>query len=204
MDFIDYVFCTHTHYDHTDPYTIKNLLYVNQKAKFVISEAVKDCLADYGVPSDRIIGVCADKEYSHCDISFTPVPAAHEELHTDSNGNFLELGYKIKFGNTSIFHSGDCSMYDGLEDRIKGSDIVILPINGSDYFRTKNDIIGCFDSREAILLAKSVGAKMLIPVHFDLYSVNDVNPAYFVDTLVKLNPYQPYHIFIPGEKYIIG
>lgn len=205
LDFIDYVFCTHAHFDHTDPYTIRDLLSVNRKAKFIISDAISDCLPEYGVPMERIIRVNADTNYTLCEkLSFVPVAAAHEELHRDEKGRFLELGFKIKFGNTVLFHSGDGCMYDGLTESIANSDILILPINGRDYFRNRNDIIGCFDSREAVLLAKETKAKLLIPVHFDLYSVNEVNPAFFVDTLYSLNPSQEFHIFMPGEKYIFS
>ena len=54
----------------------------------------------------------------------------------------------------------------------------------------------------AVTLAKTIGAGMLIPVHHDLYEVNQVSPAYFVDVLMKINRTQRYHIFVPGERYI--
>ena len=93
-------------------------------------------------------------------------------------------------------------MYEGLTERLTDIDIAILPINGRDYFRNSLDIIGNFDSLEAVTLAKIIGAKLLIPVHHDLYEVNKVNPASFVDTLMTHNRTQCYHIFAPGEKYI--
>lgn len=203
LDFIDYALFTHEHYDHTDPYTIRDMLCTNTKAKFIISNSILPCLIKYGVPEERIIGADAGKSIGlNNGIEIMPIPSAHEKLNLDSKGRYMELGYKMIFGNTKIYHSGDCCMYDGLEDKISGCDIVILPINGRDYFRNKNDIIGCFDSSEAILLAKAAKAHMIIPVHFDLYAVNEVNPAHFVDTLTKLAPKLPFHIFAPGERYI--
>lgn len=203
LDFIDYVFCTHEHLDHADPETLSDMSKVNIKAKYFVSEAIKDTVSGYLKNPDSVIGVYADKEVNLEDgISFVPIPSAHEELHTDKNGNYLELGFKLKFGNISLYHSGDCCMYKELADRIKGTDILMLPINGRDYFRNADDIIGCFDSVEAITLAKEAGAKLLIPTHFDLYSVNAVNPAYFVDCLYRINSTQSFHIFMPGERYI--
>ena len=35
LDFVDYVFCTHSHYDHADPETLKNINSVNKKAKYI-------------------------------------------------------------------------------------------------------------------------------------------------------------------------
>ena len=93
-------------------------------------------------------------------------------------------------------------MYDGLPQRLIDIDAAILPINGRDYFRNANDIIGNFDSAEAVTLADTIGADLLIPVHHDLYAVNKVNPAHFVDTLMTIAPRQKYHIFAPGERFI--
>lgn len=203
LDFMDYVFCTHSHLDHADPETLSEMSKVNNKAKYFVSEAIKDTVLSYIENKDAVIGVYADKEIILGDgISFIPVPSAHEELHKDENGNYLELGFKFKLGNTGLYHSGDCCMYEDLAERINGTDILMLPINGRDYFRNSDNIIGCFDSVEAITLAKKAGAKLLIPTHFDLYSVNAVNPAYFVDCLYRINPTQSFHIFMPGERYI--
>jgi L-ascorbate metabolism protein UlaG (beta-lactamase superfamily) len=93
-------------------------------------------------------------------------------------------------------------MYDGLLPRIQKIDLAFLPINGRDYFRNENDIIGNFDSVEAVTIAQKAKIKTLVPVHHDLYEVNRVNPAYFVDVLMNINPKQRYHIFAPAEKYV--
>lgn len=204
LDFVDYVFCTHTHYDHTDPDTIDGMLKTNQKALFFGCPEVAKAFRSYGVPEDRIKTLCAGKSFSLFDsVSVTSVPAAHEELHRDENGEYTETGFLFNFAGTRLFHGGDGCPYDGLEEQLKGTDILILPINGrDDYRRYVQDIIGCFNSTEAITLAKNIGADMLIPVHFDLYDVNCLNPAIFVNDLQKLNPAQKFHIFMPGEGYI--
>ncbi len=204
LDFVDYVFCTHAHFDHADPYTLSEIAGVNKKAKFIVSEAIKDVISHYGIPSENLLGVeCDKKTILENGISVTAIPAAHEELHKDENGNYFEVGFLFEFGKTRIFHGGDGCPYDGLENRIKGCDILILPVNGRDYYRTQVlDIIGCFDSTEAALLAQNCGADLLIPTHIDLYNVNRINPAEFVDKLYAVNPYQKFHIFAPGERYI--
>lgn len=204
LDFVDYVFCTHAHYDHADPETLTAIAKVNTKAKFYVSNAIVPALLGYGLDRDRIVGLSCDKQYALCEsISVTPLPSAHEELHRNENGDCEEVGFRFTLGNISLYHGGDGCPYDGLEERLCGVDILLIPINGRDYYRRYVcDIIGNFDSREAVLLAKNIGAKLLVPTHFDLYDVNCVNPAHFVDTLTSLNPSQGYHIFAPGERYI--
>ncbi|MBQ8526708.1 MAG: MBL fold metallo-hydrolase [Clostridia bacterium] len=204
LDFVDYVFCTHAHYDHADPYTLGKLNKVNKKAKYIVSAAIADTIASYGIAKENIIGLECDKKTSLCrDIAVTAIPSAHEEFHMDGNDNFLEVGFRFELGNISIYHGGDGCPYDGLEERISGCDILMLPVNGRDYYRTNVcDIIGCFDSTEAAIIAKRSGADLLIPTHFDLYDVNCINPAEFVDKLYRVNPGQKFHMFAPGERYI--
>lgn len=204
LDFIDYVFCTHSHFDHADPDTLSVIAKVNTKAKYFVSAAITDVIEGYGIPKEKITGLKVDEKLIiDEDISVTALPSAHEELNVDGNGDYLEIGFKFEFGDKSVYHSGDCCPYDGLEERINETDILIMPINGRDWYRKNiKDIIGCFDSVEAITIAQNTKAKLLIPVHFDLYSVNEVNPAHFVDCLQKYAPGLPFHIFAPGEGYV--
>lgn len=202
LDFLDAVLCTHTHYDHADPWTLSKIAEANPKTKFIVPAPETEVIASYGIDKERIIPAYADRQITLDGYIITPIPSAHETFHTDDNGNYRELGYIIDDGNNRIFHAGDMCMYDGLIQRLNNIDVSILPINGRDYFRNGNDIIGNFDCTEAITLAKKIKTKLLVPVHHDLYEVNKVNPAFFVDTLMNVNREQSYHIFVPGEKYI--
>ena len=204
LDFVDFVFCTHDHADHADPYTLSGIAKTNGKALFFAPQGVKQRLVGYGVPAERVCGVATDKFISLCDgIGVTAVPAAHEELHPDGMGGFLEVGYKFSLDGITLYHSGDCCPYDGLDERVKGSDIMIMPINGRDHFRRyEHNIIGNFTVRETVLLAKRSSAKLLVPAHFDLYPLNGEDPAAFVSAVYKFAPGQPFHIFMPGELYV--
>lgn len=204
LDFIDYVFCTHAHYDHADPDTLTAICRVNPKAKIFVSAAIRDKICGYGIDEGRVIGLSAGKTVSLTkDIDVTAIPAAHEELHPDENGEYAEVGFRFRLGSTEVFHGGDGCPYDGLIEKIKGCDVMLLPVNGRDYFRTNvQDIIGNFTDREAVLLAKECGADLLIPTHFDLYAGNGLAPSAFVETLYAENPTQKFHMFMPGERLI--
>lgn len=204
LDFIDYILCTHSHFDHADPDTLSALAKCNPNATFIAPAPIVDNLLSYGISSDQMIGAVADENLELDGFSITPIPSAHEELHQDENGNYMELGYKIIVGNTTIYHAGDCCIYDGLVERLMNVDVLMVPINGRSYFkRYEDDIIGNMTAEEAVVLAKKVNADMIIPMHYDLYSVNCVNPAHFVDTLMTINPMQKFHMFTPGERYIL-
>lgn len=217
LDFIDYILCSHEHFDHADPWTLQTLARINPDAKFIIPSPMQDTILSYGVTQEQIIGANADQAISlnmfpskttaeccsESKITVIPIPSAHEELHTDAIGQYKELGYKILLGNLSIYHAGDCCIYNGLLKRISNADVMMLPINGRSYYKLQNDIIGNMTVEEAILLAKEGDAGMLIPMHYDLYEVNGINPAVFTDTLFQMNPRQKYHMFTPGERYIV-
>jgi len=40
-------------------------------------------------------------------------------------------------------------------------------------------------------------------MHFDLYDCNAVHPAQFVDAILRTNPAQAWHMFRPGERYVL-
>ena len=74
LDFVDYVFCTHDHADHTDPYTVSGIASVNKKALYFAPQGVSDKLIEYGAPADSVCGVCCDSYTELCDgIGFAAV-----------------------------------------------------------------------------------------------------------------------------------
>lgn len=205
FDFVDYVLCTHAHFDHSDPATLSVIAKVNSKAKFIVPKPVRETILSYGICDDRMIDAVADEVLNLDGCKVVPIPSAHEELHVDENGNYYDLGYKILLGDTSIYHAGDCCIYDGLAERLINVDVLMVPVNGRSYYkRYIEDIIGNMTSEEAIILAKEVNAGMIIPMHYDLYDVNRINPAHFVDCLFSMNPTQKFHMFAPGELFIIN
>ncbi len=204
LDFLDFVFCSHIHDDHADPETLRAICAVNQKAVFVVSAAIADAIAEMDIPKERILPMYTDCPTQIGGFSVTAVPAAHETLHKTAENCYAEIGFLFTFGTHTVYHAGDCCLYDGLADRICGAEVAMLPINGRDYYRARANIIGNFDCAEAVTLAKQIGASLLIPMHFDLYPNNGESPARFVDCVERIDAGRAYHIFAPGEKYILG
>ncbi len=190
LDFVDFVFCTHAHFDHTDPDTIAGLAAVNTRARFFAPPPAADPIETYRLTDE---------------ISAVAFPAAHEELHPDGAGGYAEVGYRITLGDFVLCHTGDCCPYDGLADHLSGCDVLVAPINGRDEYRTKTlDIIGCFDADEALTLAEQAGAGLFLPAHYDLYDVNGADPAEFEACRASRHPAQACARLKPGEGRIFG
>ena len=203
LNFIDYVFCSHAHADHADPDTLTALKIAAPQAKFVGCKAVTAVFKKCGIEKERIIFARADEEILPEEgLSILPVPAAHEEIVRDAQGNCQALGFVITLGNIRFYHAGDCCIYDGLAQRVQDVDIAVLPINGRDYYRLKDDIIGNMDCQEAAQLAKEANFALTIPVHYDLYPINCLNPGWFVEAMARFAPGQAFHLFQVGEKYL--
>ena len=203
LDFIDYILCTHEHFDHADPETLSILAKVNPTAKFIAPKPIRETILSYGINPNLLIDAVADVTLHDDEFDITPIPSAHEELRVDANGNYMDMGYIISTGNHSIYHAGDCCLYNGLTERLMNVDVLMVPVNGRSYYKLRDDIIGNMTAEEAIILAKETNAGMIIPMHYDLYDINRINPAYFIDCLFSMNPTQKFHMFVPGEVYII-
>lgn len=113
-------------------------------------------------------------------------------------------GYIVRVGGVTICHTGDTVMYDGLVERIRDNqvDILLAPINGRDYFRTRRDIIGNLSAREAADLAAAAGVRLLIPTHWDLFAGNSENAGHLFEYLARFHPEQPCHYMARGERFI--
>ncbi len=204
LDFVDFVFCSHGHMDHADPDTLSVLAEINKKAKYVVPAPIVQKVVCFGVPAAAVIPARDSEILSLGGISVQPIAAAHEVLHTDARGDFEEMGYKLTLGAHTLYHAGDCCLYDGLKEKIGTADVALLPVNGRDYYRLSQNVIGNMNALEAVTLAQEIHASLLIPMHFDLYTVNGISAASFVDAQERHGTRQAYHIFQPGEKYIFG
>ena len=204
LNMLHAVLCTHSHYDHADPWTLPQLAKVNPDVKIIVPAPEMNSIAAYGIEKSRIVPARAGVAIDVGAFSIMPIPAAHEVLHTDEHGDYRELSYIIDNGEHRIFHGGDMCLYDGLHSWLKNIQVAILPINGRDAQRNANDIIGNTDCAEAVQLSKEIKADLLIPVHHDLYEVNKADPADFILAIKKIHPEQNYHIFSAGESYVYG
>jgi L-ascorbate metabolism protein UlaG (beta-lactamase superfamily) len=177
----DLVICTHRHTDHMDGATLTALTAANPDLRICVPRAEVEHAAAIGLERNRIVEMSAGETFRPLEgVSVTPIPAAHEQLSTDANGEHRFLGVIISTGTTTIYHSGDCVPYDGLADILRDAEIEIalLPVNGRDAYRQRHGVPGNFWVDEAIELCEAARIPTLIGHHFGLFDFNTVPPEH--------------------------
>lgn len=189
LNHISAIFITHDHADHCDPDTIIPILRNNPKCKIFGPQTAVDLLLVKGVSKQSCQSVQVYKPQRYGDVHFTAVPSAHYELQQNpQTGEYPFLGYVFQLDHIVLYHSGDTILYDGLVKQLGQMsdhiDICILPVNGRDAKREQMGITGNLEPAEAVWLAAEVGAKTMIPMHNDLFKINQREPN-LVDDCVR-------------------
>ncbi|CAA9441443.1 MAG: hypothetical protein AVDCRST_MAG28-438 [uncultured Rubrobacteraceae bacterium] len=199
----DAVLLTHNHVDHTDSETVMPLAEASPDARFVASFTAHDTLTEAGLDKDRLVVPEVGNVLSVAGATVTAIPSAHTGLEYNPERGYPYLGYVIEWGGVTIYHAGDTVIYDGLIKALSPwhIDVAFVPINGRDYFRTKNGIVGNTDFREAAELAETLDVGVIVPTHYDLLAFNAADPGHFVSYLYRLNPSRRHKILRPGELF---
>ncbi len=199
LDFINVVTSTHNHTDHLDAETLGPLFDVNPELELVIPEANRAFVVDrLNIDAKKPRGMNLGRRIPIAGFEIHGVPAAHENLETDADGNHLFMGYVARFGPWTVYHSGDTVPFEGMEVLLKrwSIDLALLPINGR---RPERRVSGNLWGREAAQLAKDIGARMVIPCHFEMFEFNTERPDEFVGSCQELE--QPYQVLRAGERW---
>ncbi|HET9487544.1 MAG TPA: MBL fold metallo-hydrolase [Chryseosolibacter sp.] len=199
LDCIDIVTSSHNHTDHLDGETLIPLLKSNPDIALLIPEANRDFVAErVGCNREFPVGISDGETAEIKGVTFHGVPAAHNTLERDAKGNCKFMGYVMQFGNFALYHSGDTLWYEGMEKILKpfGVDVAFLPINGNDPSR---GVAGNLNALEAARLGKEIGARFVIPHHYDMFKFNTADPVNFIAEADKSG--QPYVVLKPGERW---
>ncbi len=191
---------SHNHTDHLDAETLIPVLKNNPDIKFIIPEANRDFVAErVGCENKFPVGLNDERSVTVDEFTFHGIPAKHNEIERDANGNCRFMGYVIAFGKYKIYHSGDTLWFDEMIELLKpfAADVALLPINGNEPARK---VAGNLNCEEAARLGKTINAKCVIPCHYDMFMFNTVDVNIFIREAEKLN--QPYKILKGGERFI--
>lgn len=202
LDFIDIVTSSHNHTDHLDAETLIPILQRNRDIALIIGEANRDFVAErLKVSKEFPIGLNADDSVVVKNFKITAVPSAHESLEADERGRHKFLGFVTEFGPWTVYHSGDTVLYDGLAERLRRwkIDVALLPINGRAPERR---VAGNLNGREAAALGKEIGARMVIPCHYEMFEFNTASPEEFAQKANSIS--QHYCVLRAGQRWSSG
>lgn len=186
---IDAIFITHDHADHCDVDSLKIIYKNNPNCKIIGPKPVREKISSFYSISNTIEYSKRLKSDVRVPIEYFPLPASHPFYQEEKSLIEMDcLGYLIKMDGIAVYHSGDTVLFDNIVSAIKARgwkiDIACLPVNGRDEQREKMGIIGNMNVNESIDLAIAIGAKWMIPIHNDLFLINQENPAY-VDSILN-------------------
>lgn len=193
LNIIDVVTSSHNHTDHLDGETLRPLLQVNPELRIIIPEANRQFVAErLGIGPHLPLGLRDGESITIGKFRLTAVPAAHEQVGPEY------LGYVVQFGPWAVYHSGDTMLYEGMAERLRQFpiDVALLPINGRAPERR---VAGNLNAREAAGLGKAIGARIVIPCHYEMFTFNTADSREFVEAALAIG--QPHRVLRCGERW---
>ena len=155
----DYIFITHSHYDHFSP---EDILKVKKDTTKIIvpnemnnDEEIRITIEDLGFAKDDIFYVVPDNYYVEDNLNFETVPAYNvsKNFHPKEKG---WVGYIIHLNDVSYYIAGDTDITK--ENKKVKCDVAFVPIGGT-YTMT---------AKEAAKLVNEINPKIAVPIHYGL------------------------------------
>lgn len=146
----DYIFCTHSHYDHFSPEDIERI--IKNGTKLIVPKDIKK-EAEKLVGKENTIIVEPDKEYNidSLRVKTTYAYNINSNFHPKKN---KWVGYIVETNGTKYYIAGDTDNIPELQDI--ECDVAFLPIGGKFTMTYK----------EAAELANNITSKVVVPTHY--------------------------------------
>lgn len=197
LGFVEVVTSSHHHTDHFDAETLHPLFAAAPTARFVLPAANVDFALQRLGPDarPRFLPLADGTSITVGPFTLTAVPAAHEHLAPEF------AGFVVGVGRFRIYHSGDTVLYPGLEERLRPFhvDLALLPINGRAPERR---VSGNLDGPEAARLAHAIGARCVVPCHYEMFTFNTASTIPFAAECAHLR--QRGAILRAGERLTLA
>lgn len=145
----DYLLITHPHYDHLSIPDIEPL--VTTQTTIICSHDAEEKLSKFR--SKAIKALKPGEEYRDEYVHITAVPAYNPDkpFHPKTNG---WLGYTIKLGSVTTYHSGDTDIIPEMKDI--ECNVALLPVSGTYVM----------NAEEAADAANTIEPDIAIPMHW--------------------------------------
>ena len=142
----DIILITHEHFDHCSPEDVKKIM---KEDTIIFTE--KYCAKILSVINSSDIKIVKPGDYLNiANIVIRVVPAYTSKLHHIKEKGYL--GFVLEIEDARLYYMGDSQVASSYG---YGADILFLPVDG----------IWTMSVSDAVLLAKSIEAKNIIPIH---------------------------------------
>ena len=147
----DFIFITHSHFDHFSPEDILRIK--KEETKIIAPEDLREELEKIGFEESKALLVKPNNKYNIKDIEFSTIPAynINKDFHKKE---FNWVGYIVNIDGERVYVAGDTDNTE--EARNVKCDIACVPIGGT-YTMTYE---------EAADLINTIRPKLAIPTHY--------------------------------------
>lgn len=192
---VHFIFCTHDHLDHTDPIALPIIMKHSPNTIIFGSKETRNHLISLGVDSDRVKALEFNEPIHVRDLKVTAYYSIPPE-----EADTTHFGYLFEVEGVKIYNMGDtCQSVVKKPELILaplmnvGLDVAILPIIGDTPQRRPED---------ALLWAKLIKPKVVIPSHYGCFRDRDIDPQRFVQLFkdypemkAVVIPYKGFYIY---------
>ena len=191
---VAWVTSSHRHTDHLDRETLLGLRSTNPGLRLVLPHTNIAFAADRLslFPDDPFFyGISVGERLEADGVSFEAIPAAHDAVGREC------IGLVVRIGTWTLLHPGDTIPWPGMDEQVAGAgvDIALLPINGR---RPERRVAGNLWGDEAARWAKAMGARIVVPCHYEMFEFNTETPQLFESTCTDLG--QAFRTLRAGER----
>ena len=145
----DYIFCTHSHYDHFSPEDIEKVK--KEDTTIIVPSDIEEQARN--IFNNNVVIVEPAKEYQIKDLKFKTTYAynINKKFHPKEN---KWVGYIIELNNKKYYIAGDTDNIEEIQNI--ECDIALIPIGGTFTM----------DYKDAAELANTIKADIVIPTHY--------------------------------------
>lgn len=179
-----FLLTTHDHPDHFDAPTIIKLV----ERQWTIG-GPRSCHLHYdelGLPPENFVELNAGSRYHLGSLTIT----AYASLHSSTHGLNDAVGFHMQSPSGSAYHCGDSLWDSSMRERLQAvqADVLFAPVNGR---------WGNMTREQTFLLADTVGASVIVPMHFGMFAENTISDTE-INQYVLQGKHQGKNVLVPS------
>ncbi len=163
----DYIFITHSHYDHYSEADIKKVM--KNDTKFIVTSDLESKITNLGISKDNITVVYPNEKFTIDDIKFDTIPAYNTDK-TYHKKSYNWVGYNVLIDGVKYYVVGDSDVTE--EMKKVNCDVVFMPVGGT-YTMTDS---------EAASVVNEMKPRYAVPIHYG-EAGSKVNAENFINGL---------------------